>query len=270
MTSSAEIVSVAVARPSAPYGKDWGPATRFVADAAAHVRIIADAVGGRLQELVGPAATCAAVAGAIRTAAGRLRDVAEGLFVLAYAGHGGRLKDDSGDEDDGFDEAWALDDGPLTDDVLTALLAELHADIHVVLISNCCFAAGIADGSGDGVTERLQAGPPPMGRRAMGSSDALPVAQLLGGEPVPTNRVVIASCGDHQMMILPDSSRLTLRVLDAVFPLDGSVRRRQATDYAAIEATVRGLASISQAPVVLATDPDKRRPAFVPQPLRPR
>lgn len=273
---TAEIVSIAVARPSAAYGHDYGPATRFVADAADHVRIIAHAVGAGLHELVGTAATCAAVTDAIRAAAARLRGATEGLFVLAYAGHGGRVKDRSGDERDGFDEVWALDDHWLTDDVLTALLAELHADVHVVLISNCCYSSGIVDGIGDDLGERPPPpappppAPPPLERWAAGSSDALPIAAMLAGEVAATNRIVIASCGDHQMMILPSASRLTAHLLDLVFPLDGPVRRRRATDYAAVEADVRGLASISQTPVVLATEPDKRRPAFVPQPLRPR
>jgi hypothetical protein len=249
-------------------------ASRFVADAAAHVRVIAGAVDANLHELAGTAATRAAVRDAVRAAAERLRAASAGLFVLSYAGHGARLRDASGDEYDGLDEAWALDDAPLTDDVLTELLAELHADVHVVVISNCCFSAGMLDGVGDGlaggVSERLAGAPPPIGRWAMGSSDNLPAVDVraLAVSAAATNRIVIASCCDQQMMVLPDSSRLTLRVLEAVFPLDGVVRRRQATDYAAVEATVRSMASVTQTPVLLATDPDKRRRAFVAQPLR--
>ena len=103
------------------------------------------------------------------------------------------------------------------------------------MISNCCFAAGMLDGHGWG----------------RGSS----------------NRVVIASCREQQMMVLPDASRLTARVLDTVFPIDGAGRRRRAVDYAALEAQVASMASVSQTPTVVALD--LRRHAFVPQPLVP-
>ena len=279
MTS--ELVSVAVAAPSAAYGARMPRATRFVADAAEHMRLVAHAVGARLTELHDADASRAAVTAAIRAAAERLRGTRAGLFVLSFAGHGGRVTDVSADEPDHFDEAWALDDGLLVDDQLTELLGELHRDVHVVVISNCCFGGGMVDEERPGVD-----GPPRaatsadairapadarIGRWALGSSDGLTVPQP--GEPPPrpapaaTNRIVIASCRDNQMMVLPDSSRLTLRVLDAVFPVEGETRRRQATDYAALEVQVTRMASVSQTPVVLASDHDKLRPAFVPQPL---
>ncbi|HVV84475.1 MAG TPA: hypothetical protein VHE35_15510 [Kofleriaceae bacterium] len=293
---TAEIVSIAVAAPTGAYGKELGPATRFVDDAAAHLREVATLLDARLTELAGPAATCAAVSDAIRGAAERLRSVPEGLFVLSYAGHGGRVRDVSGDEADGYDEAWALDDAPFIDDTLTELLAGFHHDIHVVLISNCCYSAGMLDGidaaaaaapapapAGPVVFPDAVRLPPAPARWPEASSDGIPAPavraamiaaeapEILGTAAVPpgvgTNRVVIASCGDHQLMILPDCSRLTMRVLDAVFPADGAARRRAATDYAAVEALVAGLASVSQTPVVLASGPDLQRPAFVPQPL---
>lgn len=241
-----EVVSVGVAAPSAAYGCHLPHATRFVDDAAGHLRAVAGAVRGRLTELLGVAATCAAVAEAIRAAAERLRGAPAGLFVLAFAGHGGRLTDTDGDDGDGIDESWALDDAPLTDDVLTSLLGEFHRDVHVVLISNCCFSAGMLD-------------EPRPARPATAPS-------------LPTNRVVIASCGAEQMMVLPDSSRLTARVLDTVFPLDtsdGPLRQRQAVDYAALERRVAAMASVSQTPVVMASALDMQRLAFVPQPLVP-
>ena len=144
---TAELISVAVDAPSAAYGARMPKATRFVTDAAAHMRLVAVAVGARLTELQGVAASRAAVTEAIRAAAERLRATPAGLFVLSFAGHGGRVTDVSGDEPDHFDEAWALDDGLLVDDRLTELLGELHPDVHVVVISNCCFAGGMVDGA---------------------------------------------------------------------------------------------------------------------------
>lgn len=236
---TAEVVSIGVAAPTAAYGQALPHATRFVDDAARHLREVAAVVEGRLTELRDADATCAAVIAAIRAAAARLRGASAGLFVLAFAGHGARLPDgDADDEDDGFDEGWALADAPLADDALTALLGELHPDVHIVLISNCCYAAGVLD--------------PP---RATAPA-------------TPTNRVVIAACTEHQMIVLPDASRLTARVLDTVFPLDGGQRRRRPVDYHAVETAVAAMASVAQTPVVVASALDKQRPAFVPQRLR--
>jgi hypothetical protein len=255
---TAEVVSIAVPAPTAAYGRHLAPARRFVDDAAGHLAIVAGAVGGRLTQLAGTDATCAAVIAAIHAAAQRLRDVPAGLFVLAYAGHAGRVPDTDGDEDDGFDEAWALDDAPLTDDVLGRLLAAFHVDVHVVLISNCCFSAGIADAPA---------------RWPHGSSDGLPAVgprvRLFEPPPIATNRVVISSCSERQMTVIQTQSRLTRRVLDTVFPADGDVRRRAATDYAALEREVAGMASVAQTPMVVASGPDLRRQAFVPQRLVP-
>ena len=260
---TAEIISIAVAAPTAPYAGRLTAATRFVADAADHMRALAGAIGAHLTELAGTAARRDAVTAAIRDAGRRLHAATPALLVIADAGHGARVRDPSGEEPDGYDEAWVLDDAPLTDDVVSALLRELHPDIHLVVISNCCFSAGMLDGIGDGAPREVAA---PRERWALGSSDHVPVAVLAEA----TNRVIIASCGDQQMMVLPDASRLTLRVLDAVCPVDGEVRRRQVTDYAAVDAVVKSMASVSQTPRVLASGDDLRRPAFVPQPLRHR
>lgn len=240
---TAEVVSVGVAAPSAPYGRHLPSASAFVDDAAGHLRAVAGVVAARFTELLGVAATCAAVTAAIRAAAARLRGAPAGLFVLSFTGHGARLPDTDGDEPDVIDESWVLDDAPLVDDVLTALLGEFHRDVHIVLISNCCFSGGMLDEDRPG-------------RPATAA-------------PVATNRVVIASCGDHQMMVLPDASRLTARVLETVFPLDGEVRRRHAVDYLALETQVTSMASVSQTPMVVASVLDKQRQAFVAQPLIP-
>ena len=269
---TAEIISIAVAAPSGPYGRHLPAATAFVADAAAHLRAVAHAVGARLTELGGGTATIAAVSAAIRAAAERLRAAPAGLFVLSYAGHGGRVQDTSADELDGYDEAWALDDAPLIDDTLTGLLGSFHRDVHIVVISNCCYSGGMVDDSAgrfrsaraEGIATDLMASADGVGERwALDSRDEH------GPAPVPaaTNRIVIASCGDHQMMVLPDSSRLTMRVLEVVFPIDGDGRRRQAVDYTVVEAQVGGMASVSQTPVVLASGADKQRQAFLAQAL---
>jgi Caspase domain len=142
---NAEIVSIGVAAPSAAYGKRLTPATAFVDDALAHVRAIAKTVDATLTERKDRAATCEQVTADVRAAAARLQAAEAGLFVLSYAGHGGQCADASGDEDDGRDEGWALDDHPMIDDTLADLLGAIHRDVHVVVLSNCCFSGGMFD-----------------------------------------------------------------------------------------------------------------------------
>ncbi len=140
-----EVISIGVAAPSARYGQRLAAATSLVDDALGHLRDIAGAIDGRLTERRGEAATCAQVSQDLRDAARRLRTAPAGLLVLSFSGHGGQCADASGDEDDGRDEGWALDDHPLIDDTLATLLAEFHRDVHVVVISNCCFSGGMFD-----------------------------------------------------------------------------------------------------------------------------
>jgi Caspase domain len=73
--------------------------------------------------------------GSLHAAARRLSAGAgSGLFVLSFAGHGG------------FDErnhAWQFADGAMKDDELTDALGALPPNTEVVLVSDCCYGAGI-------------------------------------------------------------------------------------------------------------------------------
>lgn len=151
-----EILSLGVPRPAAAYGKGMAAATSFVASAHDHLRAMSTALGGTWTARPAGDVTRQNLVDDLTAAAHRLRDAAAGLLVLAFAGHGGHVPDTSGDEDDGLDEAWALDDGPLTDDALAALLAGVHRDVHVVVISNCCYSGGMFD------DEAWRPPPPPL------------------------------------------------------------------------------------------------------------
>jgi hypothetical protein len=79
----------------------------------------------------------------------------ETLVLVAYSGHGGKLPDDNGDEDDGWDEFLATYDtdevggglvNVIRDDLLDAWLSELESERVVVLLDSC-FAAGMMDAS---------------------------------------------------------------------------------------------------------------------------
>lgn len=72
------------------------------------------------------------VAGAVEGAARRC--AAGGLFVLMFSGHGG------------FDDRahfWQLSRGQLQDHELLGLLGHFDLDVEIVVISDCCYGAGM-------------------------------------------------------------------------------------------------------------------------------
>lgn len=61
------------------------------------------------------------------------------LFVH-YSGHGTQVYDINGDESDGYDEALYLYDGPLTDDEMGAILAQIQGKPEVFIAFDSCFS----------------------------------------------------------------------------------------------------------------------------------
>ena len=57
---------------------------------------------------------------------------------LTYSGHGTRVPDKSGEEADGFDEAWVLYDGIWLDDQVADLLAEIPAGVDFAIVNDSC------------------------------------------------------------------------------------------------------------------------------------
>ncbi|NJM91056.1 MAG: hypothetical protein HC863_01975, partial [Myxococcales bacterium] len=71
----------------------------------------------------------------LRVAAERLHETpGSGLFVLSFAGHGSF---------DARNHAWQFADGALNDDDLATALAALPPNTEVVLVSDCCYGAGM-------------------------------------------------------------------------------------------------------------------------------
>jgi hypothetical protein len=77
--------------------------------------------------------------------------VSESLVVF-YTGHGASVKDRSGDEADGFDEAMVFNKGYILDDELSDYLArnrslavKKNPNARTVLISDCCHSGTIWD-----------------------------------------------------------------------------------------------------------------------------
>ena len=72
------------------------------------------------------------------------------FFFLTYSGHGGQVRDLSGDEEDGADETWCLFDGQLIDDELQAALAAFAGGVRVVVVADSCH-------SGTSIRGRIEA-----------------------------------------------------------------------------------------------------------------
>jgi metacaspase-1 len=60
------------------------------------------------------------------------------FFLVTYSGHGDRVPDLSGDEEDGLDDTWCLHDGHFLDDELNVLLAGFQPGCRVLILSDSC------------------------------------------------------------------------------------------------------------------------------------
>ncbi|WP_374447563.1 caspase family protein [Stella sp.] len=108
---------------------------------AEDMEAIARSCGFAPTRLATPAATRAAVVGAIRDAAGRLK--AGDIFLVSYSGHGGQVPDFNADEEDALDETWCLYDGQLIDDELYALWAEFREGVRILVVSDSCHSGSV-------------------------------------------------------------------------------------------------------------------------------
>lgn len=75
-----------------------------------------------------------------------IKDASAGdSFFLHYSGHGFQIKDDNGDETDGYDEAIMLNNSYVRDDDIADILKKLPEKVIVVMIFDCCHSATMAD-----------------------------------------------------------------------------------------------------------------------------
>lgn len=66
------------------------------------------------------------------------------LLVITYSGHGGQVRDLSGDEDDGYDETFCFWDGQYTDDRFRRQLDKLPDGVRVLLITDSCHSGTVS------------------------------------------------------------------------------------------------------------------------------
>ncbi|KAI9183136.1 Ca(2+)-dependent cysteine protease [Blastocladiella emersonii ATCC 22665] len=66
-------------------------------------------------------------------------------LLFSFAGHGGQTADLNGDEQDGQDEVIWASDGPVTDDEIRAILAELPEGANMTMVYDSCASGTIAD-----------------------------------------------------------------------------------------------------------------------------
>ena len=112
---------------------------------------LAKGQGMKPSVLITKKATRGAVLAGMRAAAKALK--AGDLFFLTYSGHGGQVRDASGEEPDKKDETWCLFDGQLIDDELYFELAQFKAGVRILVLSDSCH-------SGTVTRERVDAPPP--------------------------------------------------------------------------------------------------------------
>jgi hypothetical protein len=91
--------------------------------------------------LLTKAATRAKSVNAIRSAAKSLKK--GDLFFLTYSGHGGQVRDVTGEEPDKRDETWCLFDGQLIDDELYFELARFASGVRILVLSDSCHSGTV-------------------------------------------------------------------------------------------------------------------------------
>lgn len=72
------------------------------------------------------------------------------VVFIHYSGHGGRVVDTSGDEDDGYDETLIPVDFNRTgqivdDDILKILVKPMKAGVNVTVLMDCCHSGTVLD-----------------------------------------------------------------------------------------------------------------------------
>lgn len=123
---------------------------------AADMLDICQAQGLQARSLITAEATAAAVLAELDSAAEAL--VEGDLLVVTYSGHGGRVADASGDEEDRFDETWVLWDRQLIDDELHQRWTSFAEGVRIVVLSDSCHSGSVVKAQLDGAADAPGAG----------------------------------------------------------------------------------------------------------------
>ena len=102
---------------------------------------LAHAKGMSTRLLLTAKATRKALISGVRNAAQKLKK--GDLFFLTYSGHGGQVRDVSGDEADKEDETWCLYDGEVIDDELHYELSRFASGVRILVLSDSCHSGTV-------------------------------------------------------------------------------------------------------------------------------
>jgi len=89
------------------------------------------------EKLIGKDATSDNLANSLASLAKKM--LAGDILFLSYSGHGTRVRDLNGDEQDGYDEAMVLYDRLFIDDELKLYWDKFQAGVRIFFISDSCF-----------------------------------------------------------------------------------------------------------------------------------
>jgi hypothetical protein len=82
------------------------------------------------------------------------------ILLLSYSGHGGQIPDESGEEDDRYDETWCLYDRQLIDDEIYRLLGKFKPGVRVLVLSDSCHSGTVTrmrvDAGGPGADQLVR------------------------------------------------------------------------------------------------------------------
>ena len=125
-------------------GKPWDGKLNACESDAEDMRDLASSQGFKTNIMMTEQATREAILKMISDASKVLTD--GDFFLVTYSGHGGRIKDYSGDEDDLRDETWVLYDCELIDDELGHLWSKFDPGVRILIISDSCHSGSVYKG----------------------------------------------------------------------------------------------------------------------------
>jgi hypothetical protein len=103
---------------------------------------LASGEGFRTRKLLDAQATSVNVLGALDSLAATT--VAGDIAFISFSGHGGQIRDNTGDEDDGQDETWCLYDRQVLDEELYLKWSQFCAGVRIVVLSDSCHSGTVA------------------------------------------------------------------------------------------------------------------------------
>ena len=103
---------------------------------------LASGEGFRTRKLLDAQATSTALLSALDSLANTAVD--GDIAFVSFSGHGGQIRDNTGDEDDGLDETWCLYDRQVLDDELYLKWSQFRSGVRIVVLSDSCHSGTVA------------------------------------------------------------------------------------------------------------------------------